>query len=143
MLTRSLCLIAMIAETDAFRVPMPMGNMGRTALSFGASSMAAVSAPLIAHAKTIEEIAAESNARAAREAVAAAEAAAAGDPVGDIAAGALNLVLSGAIFALLAAVAFFLFQTAQDGKKAEASVFTKDPLGKTADGYKSTMGDMD
>ena len=140
MLARSLCLIAMIAVTDAFRVPMPMGNMGRSALSFGASSMAAVSAPLIAHAKTVEEIAAESNARAAREAAAAA-AAAAGDPVGDIAAGALNLVLSGAIFALLAGVAFFLFQTAQDGKKADASVFTKDPLGKTADGYKSTMGD--
>ena len=135
-------LLFALQVVGAFRVPAP-ASPGRAAFKLGASSFAALGAPLLAHAATIEEIAAKSNARAEAEAAAKAAAKAAGDPLGDMAAGAFNLVLSGGILALLAAVAFFLFQTFQDGKKAEASIFTKHPAGNTPDGYKSTFTDKD
>jgi hypothetical protein len=135
-------LLFTLQAVGAFRLPAP-ASPGRAAFKLGASSIAALGAPLLAHADSIEEIAARANARAEAEAAAKAAAQAAGDPLGGLAAGALNLVLSGGILALLAAVAFFLFQTIKDGQKADASIFTKDPAGNTPDGYKSTFTDKD
>ena len=136
----ALLLCCILQAVSAFSVP---SVSPRVAFKLGASSFAAVGAPLLAHAASIEEIAAASNARAEAEAAAKAAAKAAGDPLGDLAAGAFNLVLSGGILALLAAVAFFLFQTVKDGQQAEASIFTKDPSGRGAEGFQSTFTDKD
>ena len=139
----ALLLCCILQAVSAFSVP---SVSPRVAFKLGASSFAAVGAPLLAHATSIEEIAAASNARAEAEAAAKVAAKAAGDPLGDVAAGAFNLVLSGGILALLAAVAFFIFQAVKDGKQAEASIFTKDPSGRggpRGEGFQSTFTDKD
>ena len=126
-----LLLAAAVVPAASLRAPLPM----RRAV-LGASTLAA--APFASFASlTMEEIAARSNAQA--EAVAAAKKAqeAAGDPVGDLFAGALNLGLSVAVLALVAFIVKEVFTANQDAASTTYSTFTRD----TKDGYENIIKD--
>ena len=128
---RSLLILAAAAvPAAALNLKMPM----RRAM-LGASTLAV--APLAGVAKTMEEIAAESNAQAEAAAAAKAAAAQAGDPVGDLLGSVVNLGLSAVILALVGFIAKELFTANEDASSTTYSTFTRD----TRDGYVNIIKD--
>ena len=132
-----LALACVLHGASALRV----NPTGRRSVIIGASSsLAGLALPRIApaHADSIEDIAARSNAAAEKAAAIKAEKDK-GSFVGDAAGFVGNAVLTLGIVGLLGGTAAYLFSVQKDGEQAEVSKFTKDPGGNTPTGYQSTF----
>ena len=99
----------------------------RAVLVSASSSLAAIAAPQRAHADAIEDIAARSNAEAARQAAIAEQKKKDGNFVGDLASSAFNVLLTGATLAVVGGGAAFFLSAKGDADKSEFS-FGKDDL---------------
>lgn len=127
-------LFALVASSGALQLGSSVNR--RNAVMAGVASFTLP--PLAAHADTIDDIAARSNAAAERAAIAKAEAAKP-DFFASAASSVGNFVLTGAVLGLVGASGVFLFQAKTEADKTDASVFTKDPGGNTPEGYKSNI----
>lgn len=132
---RLLFLVIALAGARALTLGAAMGR--RAAILGATSSLVALPRQQAAHADSIEEIAARSNAIAEQQAAAAAKKAE-GSFLEDAGASAFNLALTGATVLLLGGAATFFASISADSAKIESTKFTKDPGGNTLTGYEST-----
>ena len=136
-------LALLLAAVEGLRLPTTTNTNRRAVLANAGSSLAtlALATPLIANADANDDamarIAARSN-KEAEEAAARKKAKAEGNFIGDLAASAFNVVLTGGIVALLGGSFVFFNQAKEAADREEGVRFTKDPGGNTPFGYEST-----
>jgi len=118
-------LLACVLPADA----LVTQSLNRRAALLGASSISLVLPRLPAHADTIEDIAARSNAQQAAVNAAAAQKAQEGNALADLASGAGNLLLIAATLALVGGAGKFFLSAKSDADSTESVTFT-DPGGE-------------
>ena len=127
-------LLIALQGTAALKIGAPVGR--RAALLSG-TSIATLGLPKAAHADSIEDIAARSNAAAEAAVKAKAAKAAQGTGFQDFVNGAFNVLITGATLAVVGFAGSFLLKAKSEADSNEGSRFTQDPGGNTDGGYQN------